>query len=395
MARVLTTLFFALSIAELFSLLPPKARIQKSLAPEFRRGVIHVHSQGARSMPEIAEAAKRASLDFLVITDLGNSRMRRETKEKIYRGIDAYVELEANTPAGHAVLFYSHTAAESLKDEAARQLAWKHFLGQANSPGVFLAIAHPSSPSNPWNRLDRFSEGIEVLNVRAMAERALRQGPLHQLVSSLASPFNPFLAAARTIEPYSKDFLAWDAMNAMSPGHFAYAAPDAQIEINLGERYRLQWPSYENLFKLVTNIVFVSPPNTSTFAQRKSMTYQALQKGRSAMAFEFLYPFDGNEWTLACSGKSWRSGDEVRGIPASGCDFVVALPNELPYATKLMLYRDGELLSAFEDAGPLSRIPVDSPGVYRIEVWVRARTLTGILLDNYVPYVFYNPIYLR
>lgn len=395
MTRALSLSVFILVVLEIFSFLPPR-RIQKPQSQrDYRRGAIHVHSSGATSGAQIADAARAAGLDFVVVADEGNTRLRKKKQEKRYKDVDLYVEIEAKTPAGHAVLFYSHTSARDLKDEAASTLAWRHFLGQESTPGVFLAVAHPSSPVDPWNRLDRFTEGIETINLRSMGERGLRYSPLRQLVTIGVSGFNPFLAAARSLEPYAKDFLAWDAMNAVSPGHFSYIAHDAQAELHLGEKRTLLWPPFESFFKLASNIIFLPKAGELSFEAAKRATYEALRGGRAAMAFEFLFPFEDNEWSIVCRSKRFRSGAEISSIPPGGCDSVVALPRSLPWEAKLLLYRDGEVFRDLEDPGALSRLPIDTPGVYRLEVWIKARSFAGLLLNDYVPYVLYNPIYVR
>ena len=195
------------------------------------RGIIHVHStfsDGSGTPPEITEAAQRAGIDFVILTDHNSSAARKDF-EKPFGKSDLYCQTEVSTPAGHAVSFYSLSDARNLPDSEVVRLTYRHILGAETRNGLFVSIAHPSNIKNPWNRLDRFSDGIEVANFDSFWQRELSGScSLGFLTTCLTYPFNNYLSALRFLEIYKKDFTTWDALTAEPKHHFAYIAHDAQ-----------------------------------------------------------------------------------------------------------------------------------------------------------------------
>lgn len=388
-------------VTEVFSVLPPRPAPSPATSPttpafEYRTGIIHVHSlfshDGGGSIQRIAEAAAEAGADFVVVTDHDNSRARREGYEKRFGNVDVFVEMEASVQAGHLLVFYSHTSARDLADDAVGQMAWQHFLGQDNTDGVFVAIAHPSNIKNPWTRLDRYPEGIEVMNFDSQWQRQFSESALDFALTLTISPFNPYLTALRLFRPYPKDFVVWDNMNALSRGHFAIVAQDAHEKLKVNPQWSLPWPSYRDTFKLASNVIFPTAPLPEDFEARKKALYQAMREGRNAILFHAIAPFPGNDWRLVCDGKTYRSGDEVAG---NGCEFEVETPRSLPYPRIIRLWKDGEPLQENKSADAVVKLPVKGPGIYRLQVSVTPHTATGVFLSDETPYLYYNPIYIH
>lgn len=396
-------LWIALAIfltIEIYSILPPRADTTPTPVaslPPARRGVIHVHSvfshDGGGSIQKIAEAAKLAGHDFVIVTDHDNARARREGLEGQIDGVDIFVEMEASLPAGHALFFFSHTEARDLTDEAVHDLAWSHFLGQGNVPGVFLATAHPSNVKNPWNRLDRSPDGLEAINFDSVWQRQASESIPDFALTVLLSPFNPYLAALRFFQVYPKDFVAWDNMNAMATGHFAFLAHDTHEKLKLNQHWSLPWPSYQQTFRLASNVILLPEAVPEDFEARKKLMYQSLKKGRAVIVFQSIHPFTGNDWRLECGDAVYRSGDDL--TFREGCTFVAQTPTTLPYPPTVRLVKDGEPIENLVNAPHETRWPLKVPGNYRLEVGVNPHTLARLFLNREVPYLFYNPIYVR
>jgi len=385
-------------VTETFSVLPPRRREPSTEKPAFdyATGIIHVHSlfshDGGGSIQKIAEAGQEAGVDFVIVTDHDNSRARREGYEKRYGNVDVFVEMEASVQAGHLLVFYSHTPAREFADEAVVQMAWQHFLGQDSTEGVFVALAHPSNIKNPWTRLDRYPEGIEVVNFDSQWQRQFSESTLDFALTLLISPFNPYLTALRLFRPYPKDFVVWDNMNALSRDHFAIVSQDSHEKLRVNPQWSLPWPSYRDTFKLASNVIFPSVPLPEDFEARKKVLYHALKEGRNALLFHAIAPFPGNDWRLVCGEKTYRSGDEVSG---DGCEFQIETPATLPYPRIVRLWKDGEPLQEDKGVGTVVKMPVKGPGIYRVQVSVTPHTATGVFLSEETPYLYYNPIFVR
>lgn len=359
----------------------------------FLPGAIHVHtkhSDGSGDVAEIAQAAKRAGLEFVVVTDLDTSQARKE--EGSYDQVDVFIEMEATTTAGILLTFYSHTDAVRESDEKVRQIAWQHFQGNKTYPELFNIVAHPSHPKKPWNAFDRNPEGVEIFNFDSLWQKARNESTIGSGITLFTYPWSNFLAALRFSQTNRKDLTSWDAMNAISPGRFGVLAQHSLASSHLGPLH-LKWPSYEQAFKVGTTVLFYEPPLATDFQSRKAQLYRLLREGRSAMVFNYLHPFHGNDWTIECDSGVYRSGERL--TSPKNCEFVVRLPKSLDYDATLRLWRSGELASEVQNAGAETRIPVSGPGAYRLEVWLRISTLFRVLLSGEVPYLFYNPIYVQ
>lgn len=393
----LWTIAILLLLVETYWLIPHKPPFTVPTTPyRFLQGVIHVHStysDGGGAVDEIMKDAERAGLDFVILTDHNNSQARREGWEKRFDKADLFVESEASTPAGHCLVFFSHTEARNLSDAEVSTLGFNHFLGQNSPEGLFIAIAHPSNIKNPWNRLDYAPDGMEIVNFDSIWQRDIYEGVFDFVGTALVYPWNNFLSALRFFEIYRKDFKVWDAMNMSSSGHFGILAHDTHSKVKLNSNLVFRWPSYLKTFRLASNIVFLEGEPEPDFEARKRQVYKSIRGGNLAIVFQALYPFEGNEWILKCGEKSFRSGAVVP--LTSGCEFVIHTPELFPYRKNIQLWRNGELEKTVATSESSLRLPVASPGVYRIEIWAQPRTPFHLFLRRDVPYVLYNPIYVR
>jgi hypothetical protein len=389
-----------LVLVEIYSLIPTRPdsfHVGDMDRPDYVQGAIHVHSafgEGTGSISQIAEAAGRAGLDFVVITDLNNAQARREGFEKTYGNVDAFIEMEAATPAGHLLVFYSQTAAAGWSDERVVKSAWNHFLGRDEIPGLFSVIAHPSNLKTPWNRLDRFAEGVEIVNFDSSWRRQLDDSFLGFATTLSLYPFNQYLSALRFASVYEKDLNAWDSMNALSTGHFGILGHDARARLKLNGSMSVAWPTYAQSFRMASNVVYLDGPAAKDFAIRKRQIYDSIRAGKIALVNSFLYPFDGNDWKVQCGEKSYRTGSRFN-LEADKCEHLIRIPDRFPYAREVRIYRNGELFKKLDGTQPKFTLPLDTIGVYRVEVWAKTHSVFHALLNEPTPYLIYNPIYVR
>ena len=391
--RLLLLLAF---IVETYSLLPVRELTTTTLATKpYVEGIFHVHSRfsdGGGTVEEIAAAGNKAGMDFVVLTDHNTTEARRQGQERRYDKTDIFVEMEASTPSGHALCFYSQGPLVSLSDEEAVKACYQHIEGKKKD--LFAITAHPSHVRNPWIELDRSTEGIEVMNFDSSWQRQLRQTPFSFLLTAMLIPFNEFLSSLRFFQFFPKDLSAWDTMNSFQEGHFGILAHDTHGTLGLSETLSVRWPDYDEMFRLAGNIVFPMAPLSQDFQERKKEIYRAIRKGRLAMHLRAIFPYEGNALVLRCGDKTYDVGDSVSLTPEK-CEFEVSTPLKLPYAKRVRLVRNGETVTETSTEGPILRLPITSPGVYRVEVWVSPRSLFHILLNRDVPYVFYNPVYVQ
>lgn len=392
----------ALVAVEVFSVLPPRLPPPAPApdAPPYSRGAIHIHSiyshDSEGTIEEIAEAARSAGLDFIVITDHLNVQAKREGKETTINGVDILVEAESSVRVGHIITFYSDTPALKIPDLELNEMA-RHqiFDGRRIHPDVFQIIAHPTSLKHPWDRLDLLSEGIEVINFDSQWRSLLDEMPANFLGTVMLAPFNQYLAALRFVKIRRKDFEIWDHMNAISKaGHFSILAHDTHSKLPLPWSGKPLWSPYATMFRLASNVLFLDGERPPSLPERKAQLYRSLRAGRLALIIDAIHPFPGNDWTVRCGNRTHRAGDRVS-APALPCEAEVRVPPTFPYAREIQLWKDGQLIATEPETGAGARFKIEAPGAYRVEVWAKPRTWLGLGLGEPVPYLFYNPIYLR
>lgn len=399
------TLFVLVGMVELFSLLPERPREQtasfqaQSSNSRLVQGIIHVHSNfsdGGGTPDEIAEAAKAAGHDFVILTDHNNYDARKKGYERAYGNTDLFVETESSLPVGHTVSFFS--LSDKLKNsdrQSIEEASYKQFLKTEETPGLFIAIAHPSNVKNPWSRLDEYADGWEVVNFDSSWQRQLADRPFDFILTAAIYPFNEYLSALRFFEVYNKDFTSWDEMTSRKTGHFAYLAHDTHSKLKLSNHRSLSWPGYLQTFKMAANVLFLKEPRSFDFETRKKQFYQSLKEGRLAIVYQALAPFEGNEWKVVCGEQNFTVGDTVKGF--SNCEAQIQTP-VTPFKKIVRLVRNGEIIREIVVAKTSSnavKLPLTRTGVYRVEVLAARHTALRLLLNRLVPYVFYNPIYLQ
>jgi hypothetical protein len=388
--------FLGIFLFETFSVLP--SRTSKPIATDsdyFISGLINVQpnaSPESPNIPELAQLAKENGHSFAVFADHDSVEGRLLGLEKTYDGFDAYVETESSTPSGDLLVFFSHTSLENASPKQLSKAAYERFHGTLTTPELFVSVSHPSHNKRPWTQLDRFPDGMEVLNFDSLFWRKLISNPLDFLGLSLLYPLNPFITALRVIQPYPKDIANWDNMNSLEPRHFGILSSQFNLKVHW-PKLNISWPTYREIFRLGSNIVFPKEPLSNDFQTRKRQIYRSIKEGRLAMVFQAIHPFVGNDFYLKCPNGLFRSGEIFRGDPAA-CEFIVKTPENLPYATKIRLLKNGELEKEFLSGNSEVHIPVAGVGQFRIETLVRPHSFFWILLRKWVPYVIYNPIFI-
>lgn len=108
--------------------------------------------------------------------------------------------------------------------------------------------------------------------------------------------------------------------------------------------------------------------------------WDALKASRAYVAFDWIADPSGFVYRAEAGDESWPIGAEV--TLAKG----LRLRAEAPLSGQLKLLRDGEVV--VRQQGNAIDVPIDRPGVYRVEVWL---TLAG----EARPWILTNPIYVR
>ena len=152
---VLVTAALVAAVAVSVGVTPPAAAAAARAARPTARipGILHVHtnrSDGLSGPDEIAAAAARAGLKFLVFTDHGDATRKPDPPQ--YRsGVLCLDGVEISTNGGHYVAIDMPASPYPLAGEA------RDVVEDVRRLGGFGIAAHPDSPKPQlhWTRLDR------------------------------------------------------------------------------------------------------------------------------------------------------------------------------------------------------------------------------------------------
>ena len=181
--------------------------------PRTIRGSLHVHtirSDGTGSVEDVAEAARRAGLQFVVLTDHGDGT--REPALPAYRaGVLMIDAVEISTTGGHYVALGMGRAPYRLAGEP------RDVVGDVTRLGGFGIVAHPDSPREElrWRDWSLPFEGIEWLNADTEWRNEGTLGVARALVTYWLR--GPETIAAGFDRP-DTPFAEWDALSQYPPG---------------------------------------------------------------------------------------------------------------------------------------------------------------------------------
>ena len=369
--------------------LPPRAA--PAVAPAFAvsrpvvRGAYHVHSvrsDGTGTLDEIASAAARAGLQFVIVTDHGDGT--RPVEPPTYRsGVLVVDGVEISTTDGHYVAVGMPTATYPLGGDATAVIDdVRHF-------GGFGIVAHPDSPKPAlqWRAWDTRFDAIEWLN----ADSEWRDEFWASLGGMLlVYPFRPVESLGALLDRPRGVLKQWEAL---LPHRRVVAVAGADAHARLGfrqatdpyeDRVLARIPSYETSFRAFTNHVIVGQPFRGDAAADAEMLMASLRGGHVFTSIDALASLSAFE-ARAISGNVVASPGAYLDIhgPVTIEASIAARPG-----TRLALLRDGD--PVYETRESTLRIDVgQEPGAYRIEAWLPSRDATTA-----VPWVMANPFYV-
>ncbi|MBP1634470.1 MAG: Histidinol phosphatase of the family protein [Acidobacteria bacterium] len=350
-------------------LLPPKALILRQ--PEWRpagtswRGAFHVHtnrSDGTGTIDEVAAAAARAGLQFVVLTDHGDGT--RPLEPPSYRsGVLVIDGVEVSTTAGHYAAVGMRRAPYPLGGEA------RDVVEDVARLGGFGVITHPDSPKGgqPWRDWAAPVDGMEWLN----ADTQWRdESTLRLARAALAYPFRPPETLASLLNQGSL-LARWDRAASVRP-IVALAGADAHARIGLEPTTRepyegralLRVPSYEASFRAFSLQLVTAGPPSGRAADDAARVIEALRAGRVHTVIDGWASPAVFEFTAKGGGQEAHEGGEL----ATGEPVVLRVRSNAPLYAALVLLRDGEEIQRVDRQSLV--YATDRRGRYRVEVWL-------------------------
>lgn len=347
-------------------------------------GNLHAHSRfsdGHGDHDEIALAAIRAGLDFVVITD----------HNVLVRGLDGYrylVDRRVLLLTGEEIHDQNrepqknHLLVYEVPEELAPLGARPQRLLDAVAHARGLAfLAHPHDPAAPKFRQSDLSwvswevrgfTGLELWNF--MTEFKSR------LTSLPSAVLHAYFPARIARSPMADTLARWDALLREGRQVVAIGGADAHgSPIRLGPLQRIVFP-YEFLFRAVNTHVLTAEPLSGNADLDRRRLFHSVRTGHCFVGYDLPHRTNGFRFTAQGDRGLAQMGDSVQGR------FGVTLQVKLPLRTHLRLIHNGRLLRSWDHVEAAVHA-VSEPGAYRVEATID-------YLGRRCGWIYSNPIYV-
>ncbi|HSR48044.1 MAG TPA: CehA/McbA family metallohydrolase [Anaerolineales bacterium] len=340
-----------------------------------------VYSDGWGDHEAIAQAALRAGLDVVGVTDHnvwvdGVDGYRYANGRRVLLVTGEEIHDPARQPQKNHLLVY-----EARRELAALAGDLPRLLEAVEQNGGLAVLAHPVDPGAPgrpetdlsWVEWDVPAfHGLEIWNFMTEFKSLLRSRWIAALFA-----FNPSWIARG---PFAQALRRWDSLLATGRSVVALGGADAHaFPARLGLLRRTVFP-YEFLFQTVNTHVLLDAPLVGNADIDRLRVFQAIRQGRCFVGYDLPAPTRGFQFQA--------QGDQ--GITRMGGRMPIGLGATLqissPRPALLQLVRSGKVVRRWNATRAAVHV-VSEPGAYRVEAFLPHR---GAMRG----WIFSNPIYL-
>jgi hypothetical protein len=340
----------------------------------------HVHtsySDGEAVHREVAQAAAKTGLDFVIVTD---HNVWVDGCEGYYNRVLLLIgeevhDVRRQSQANHLL---AYNAEAELAPQAADPQA---LIDEVNRRGGVCYLAHPyerGSPLSPdlaaipWADWDVTGyAGLEIWNY--MSEF---KGLMH---NKLAAVLHAYFPALGVRGPFRATLRQWDHLLSQRKRVAAIGGADAHgTTYSLGPLSRVLFP-YEYLFRCINTHILTSRPLNGHVEHDKSLVYDALRLGHTWVGYDLPAPTAGFRFYVHSGAHRTLMGDELARTGA------VTFEIRTPYSADIRLLLNGQIVA--RAVGRALKHTTASPGVYRAEVYRRYQLVRR-------GWIFSSPIYI-
>jgi hypothetical protein len=383
--RITAAVIVILATIVAFSLPPAREPLAiTSAVPAGARGANHKHtrrSDGTGTIDDVAAAAARAGLKFVIITDHGDGT--RTPEPPVYRqGVLVIDAAEISTDDGHVVALGLDRTPYPLGGEG------RDVIADIARLGGMSIVAHPGSTKADlrWKTWDAPFDGLEWLN--GDSEWRDESG-LTLLRALLVYPFRPSETLGQMLDRPVEVMQRWDALT-QQRRIVAVAAGDAHARLALRSApdpydgtAALRLPAYERLFEAFSIVI----PQLRLAHDAEADARKVIDEIRAGHVFSSIDAIATPAAVAfrATSGAQTASGGDV--LPLDGA-VAIRVASNAPGDSTIALYKDGAVVATSTQATLEFDAPA-SPAVYRAEIGLQHAP--G---NPPVPWIVTNPIYV-
>jgi hypothetical protein len=347
-------------------------------------GVMHIHtnrSDGHGSPEDVAAAAARAGVKFVVLTDHGDAT--RPPDPPVYReGVLCLDGVEISTKGGHYVAIGLPAAPYPLGGEP------RDVVEDVARLGGFGIVSHPDSPKQElqWAGWTAPFDGIEIVNPDTSWRILATQGGFRSKLRLFAAlghyPFRPPEAIAGLVGDSSPLLARWEKLT-RHRRVVAVAGTDAHGQI--GDRlWSVPIPPYESSFNMLSVRVKLADPLSGDAAADAAAILQGLRAGHVYSSVDGFAAPPSFEFSAANRAGRAAQGDE---LPAAG-PVTLTVRSNAPKTFTTTVWRGDRILEANRPESSFTVTAPEGPAVYRIEIHASDRPGRPLWIAS-------NPIYVR
>jgi hypothetical protein len=380
----------AVVVLAVVSLPPARLTLETSFSDGTVPGIIHVHtnrSDGLSSPDDVAAAAARAGLKFLVLTDHGDAT--RTPDPPMYRsGVLCLDAVELSTTEGHYVAIDMPPVPYPLAGDA------RGVVEDVKRLGGFGIVAHPNSPKPAlaWSDWDTPFDAIEWLNPDTSWRLKVRQAGWRarwNIVAALAGyPIRSPETIARLLGNTALGVDRWESF-AHSRRVVLLAGADAHAKLALANvdpgdnSFALPIPGYEVSFRTMSLHVQPDRPLTGDAARDATTIVQALRRGHVYTAIDGLASPPAFQFTAMNARGTAHEGDRLE----AGGPVTLHIRNNAPSSFQTIVWKDDKPIATVSDQADITQPVADEAAIYRVEI-ITPRERGS------VPWIISNPIYV-
>lgn len=345
---------------------------------------LHMHtpySDGHGSHVDIAQAALRAGLDAVIVTDHnvlvdGPEDYYRDGDKRLLLLVGEEIHDQTRHPQKNHLLVFG----------AGRELAplaydLQLLVDGVRQSGGLAFIAHPVDPAAPAvNEQDISWEAWQVLGITGIELWNGFSEFKSRLKTKLHAIFYACYPQRIARGPFEETLRKWDELLSEGRRVVAIGGSDAHaLPARLGPLRRTLFP-YEFHFQAINTHVFTPSPLSGNIADDRRMILDSLARGRAFVGYDLPAPTRGFRFTAQGMETFAHMGED---IPAQ---YGVTLQIRLPRPAECLLIKDGKTIQTWRKRETCTHITAEA-GVYRVEVYIE-------YLGRRRGWIFSNPIYV-
>lgn len=355
------------------------------------KGVINVHSDlsiGSSPITQIIRSAKNAKLDFMILTDLNEF-----SEKNLVEGYFDETLILSGSKISYldsrfiVVPFQKQTLGRNL-GEAQVKLA--DLLSQEKSSDYLIILAHPFKSGFSWTGpLPQGLDGIELINLKSLSQRAFELSKLSPLWSLFVYPFNPTLSFIRLFAEPSEELAMLDTSHEYGR-FYGFSGAEASARAVPLANFLIKFPSYQKTFELFSNHVLLKSELTGNVKSDKVKILTALKNGNFYLAFDILGDPKGFSCVIEERSKTYLIGSKIK--MTKNLKMKIRLPQTPNYFFETVIYRNGVRFETVNTSE--AEVEINQPGVYRAQVRVSPYFPLPDA-TKWITWIYANPFYVH